>query len=173
MRRGNRPISPPRRGATERLRTRGSHRVHLRVLDSCGGTVADARAIDALPGAGFALVLDPHPTTLCRGRRTRRDLGLRPAEPVALLVRHRDGHALARRRWAERVGGDRCGLAGRELWLEHHGSDALLQRLELHHGWSDAAGLRVRARPRLLRHGRVPRSRIHPDLRGVYTFGDY
>ena len=46
-------------------------------------------------------------------RRARRDLRLRPAQPVALLVRPQDARPDHRRRGSERVGGDRLRAARR------------------------------------------------------------
>ena len=100
------------------------------------------------------------------GRRAGRDLGLRPAQPVALLVRPGDRRPLDRRR---RPGRDRGGrplagrLAGRaELRLEHDGGERLLRPGGgVRPRGAGPAGRRVRPRPGLLDHRRLrlPRSR--------------
>ena len=91
------------------------------------------------------------------GRRAeggaRRDLGLRPAQPVALLLRPRHRRPLDRRRWpgVARGGGPLAGgFAGwPELRLEHDGGDGLLRpRRGLRPGRPRAPGRRVRPRPR-------------------------
>ena len=99
----------------------------------------------------------------------RRDLGLRAAQPVALLVRPGDRRPLDRRRRAERDRGGRP-LAGRlaggpELRLEHDGGERLLRAgRRLRPGGPGPAGGRVRPRPRLRGHRRLrlPRRRRRP-----------
>ena len=102
-----------------------------------------------------------------RDSRARRDLGLRPAESLAHLLRSRHGQAVHRRRRAEPIRGDRP-RAGRLRWwpelrLERHGGQALLPAVEVPARRRHAADPRVRARRRqLLDHRRLCLPRQSP-----------
>ncbi len=99
--------------------------------------------------------------------RPPRDLGVWPAQPVALLVRPRHRRPLDRRRRPVRHGGDRRRLAApvrrRQLRLEPAGRTTSLQRQPAASG--GPAGPPVQPRRRPLRGGRWPRLSGHPDPR--------
>ena len=70
-----------------------------------------ARSCASIHAVGRRARTPSRPTTRSSARRTpARDLGVRAAQPVALLVRPRHRRPLDRRRRSERVGGDRLGF---------------------------------------------------------------
>ncbi len=118
----------------------------------------DARAGSLAPecgGAGAYRVPGRQPLRRA-DRRVRGDLRLRPAQPVALLVRP-GWHALGGRCGAGRVGGGGPRGEGRQLRLECSRRHALLQRDHLRHHRPAPARPRVRpqCRRRLLDHRRI------------------
>ena len=91
----------------------------------------------------------------------RRDLGLRPAQPVSLLLRPVQRRSLHRGRRTEPMGGDRppafLERRRRELRLAPDGRTALLQPAEqLRRREPDASDPRVRPLGGLLGHRRLP-----------------
>ena len=104
VRTGRAPVRGPRR-RRERGRSDGERAVAL--------DAARQAAADFPPAVEGEAVLDPARQPVRRtGGRAPGDLGLRPAEPVAALVRHGDRRPVDRRRRAERVGGDRSRARG-------------------------------------------------------------
>ena len=96
---------------------------------------------------------------------------IRPAQPVALLVRPRDRRPLDRRRRPGRLRGDRRRVArrprpGPQLRLVGVRGHRALQRRPGGAG-RDAAGARVRPRPRLLGDRRLRRPRPEPRARST------
>ena len=116
-------------------------------------------------------------------RRPPGDLGVRAAQPVAVLVRPRHRRPLDRRRRPERVGGDRPAPRDRRPRRRASGVNFGWNRLEGTHEFRGnaprrrgAAGLRVLARRRRVL-GRpaayVYRGTTIPALAGSYLFADY
>ena len=113
------------------------------------------------------------------GDGAARDLGVRPAQPVAVLVRPRDRRPLDRRRRPERRRGDRRRLPRRHDRRRRTSagtcSRACTRIATGPHAEVVAAGPRDRPRRRQLlghRRLRLPRARRSPP-RGGYLFTDY
>ena len=155
---------------------------------SAGDPMGNAQSLSTLlgkllrisprPSNGRA-VLDPARQPVRRtGGRAPGDLGIRPAESVAVLVRRGDRRPVDRRRRAERVGGDRPRARG----LGPGGSNFGWDRLEGTHPFegTPAPG----SIPPIYEYahgdgscavtgGYVYRGERIPDLAGAYVFGDY
>ena len=121
---------------------------------------------------------DSRRQSVCRPARSRRDLGLRAPEPVALLVRPGNGQPDDRRRRSGRLGGDRL-RPGAERWTWHE------LRLELHGGSPPLWQLSGAAEPRppvweyshgsgcSITGGYVVRDPALPSLFGRYVYTDF
>ena len=80
------------------------------------------------------------------GGRCRRGVGVRPAKPLAVLLRFGGGTYLHWGRGAERVRRDRCGARGRgrsQLRVEHHGRHLLFRCWVLQHERPDPSRSRL------------------------------
>ena len=97
-----------------------------------------------------------------RGGGPRGDMGLRPAQPLAVQLRPRDGRPVGRRRGAESIRRGERRQAGPQLRVERDGGLALLPAGELRLTGPGDAGRRVRPRRRMLGDGRVRVPRASP-----------